>query len=365
MKLNSIQKRLLEKHRNNYRFCYNKTISIINGQDYEEPIYTGNNVKRVSRYQGYSRFDLRNMIVPSEANSRTPWLLESGSNIRSQAVFEAYKSFKTCISNIKNGNINHFDLRFKKKRQQWTMNIDKENIIIHGKRQFSLYSESGQITTTEDIEITKDIKITYDGRNYFILVPQKRQMKKSKADNFSCSLDPGIRKFQTLYSEDHSIKIGDRASSKIYNLLLLLDKCKNKKKALGLRLKIKNLQSELHHKTTRFLCENYMEIVIPRLAKNNDIIKNKKLKSKTVRQMVVLGHSKFLELLKTKAEEYTNVKVHETTEEYTSQICPECSKKTKTACEIYKCNNCKFEIDRDLLGSRNITLKFWDLLKIC
>jgi putative transposase len=243
------------------------------------------------------------------------------------------------------------------------MNIDKSNIKTYSSKSFSFYEESGIIRTNENINITKDCKIHCDGRNYYILLPEERKMKKSNWNNFYCSMDPGVRKFQTLYSEDHCIKIGDNASSRIYKLLLILDKCKPKQKALKLRNKIKNLQSELHHKTSRFLCENYNQIILPRLTKNNDIIKNTKLKTKTVRNMVVLGHSKFLELLKTKAQEYTNVFVHETTEEYTSQICANCSLKTKTKKEIYKCNNCKLEIDRDLLGSRNILLKFWNLLK--
>ena len=323
----------------------------------------GLDVKKSSYYPGYSKLDLRNIIVPAEANSRTPWLLESGSNIRSQAVFEAHKALKTCISNIKNGHIKFFNLSYKKKKPSWTMDIDKSNIIMHGPKEFSLYSDSGYIRTTEELQITKDCKISCDGLHYYIHVPEMREMLESPADNFSCALDPGVRKFQTIYSEDHCIKIADRASTRMYSLMLLLDRSKNTKQKLGLRSKIRNLQTELHHKTGRFLCENYNHIAIPKLTKNNDIIKNTKLKTKTVRNMVVLGHSKFLELLKTKAREYKNVKVYETTEEYTSQICPRCLKKTKVASEIYKCKHCNLVIDRDLLGSRNILLKFWNYLK--
>ena len=44
-------------------------------------------------------------------------------------------------------------------------------------------------------------------------------------------------------------------------------------------------------------------------------------------------------------------------EEYTSQRCLNCSGLTKTASEIYVCKNCKFKIDRDILGSTNILIK--------
>lgn len=78
--------------------------------------------------------------------------------------------------------------------------------------------------------------------------------------------------------------------------------------------------------------------------------------------MVLLGHCKFIEKLKTKAEEYANVKVNVVTEEYTSQICPNCHKLTGNQGEIYTCQFCGHREDRDLIGSRNILLKSWNLL---
>jgi transposase len=44
-----------------------------------------------------------------------------------------------------------------------------------------------------------------------------------------------------------------------------------------------------------------------------------------------------IEKLKTKANLYTNVKVHVITEEYTSQKCLNCKKLTKTKDELFKC----------------------------
>lgn len=379
LRLNSLQKKILEKHRHNYRYCYNKAVSLINGRSDivsdTTDAFSGKIEKKASCVN-YSKFDLRNIIVPAECNSRTPWLLQSGSNIRSQAVFEAHSRFKTCISNITAGNINHFELKYKtKKSNSWTMDIDKSNITTYetpgNKTGFSLYEETGVIHTTEKFEINKDCKIHFDGRNYFIVVPYEK--KKTTVDinkHYFCALDPGSRKFQTLYSpEEEVINIGERASDKLYALLLNLDTAvskKNKKLETKLRIRILNLQNELHNKVSRFLCENYQNILIPKLTKENDIIskKNRKIKTKTVRQMVVLGHCKFVEKLKTKASEYADVQVKVVTEEYTSQTCLKCHRLTKTSSETYKCNHCLFQIDRDLLGSRNILLKDWNLLKI-
>lgn len=86
---------------------------------------------------------------------------------------------------------------------------------------------------------------------------------------------------------------------------------------------------------------------------------NRKIKNETVRKMVVLGHSTFIEKLKTKADLYRNVWINQITEEYTSQQCLKCRNKTKVSGETYKCKDlgCGYIIDRDILGSTNIWIK--------
>lgn len=327
--------------------------------------------KKASIGNSYTKFGLRNLLVPEEVNSRNPWVLETGSSIRSKAVFEAHKNWETNVNEVKKGEKRFFNLTFKSKRDlKWTIDLEHANIKTRKdafcKTEFSLYDESGFIKTTESFEINKDFSIHFDGKYYYLLVPYEKPVKESNAENFHVALDPGQRKFQVAYSPLGGIHIiGKNASEKIYKLLLLIDSCVSrgdKKLEIKLRRKVSNLQKELHDKTSRFLCENFRNIYIPKLTKNNDIIKNKRLRSKTIRKMVVLGHCKFVEKLKTKAKDYTNIKIHEITEEYTSQTCLKCHLRTKTQKEIYKCRACCFKIDRDILGSRNILLKSWNLM---
>lgn len=345
--------------------------------DYKNDFYTGmlNRLgkieSRASYGNFYSEFELRNLIVPEEVNSRNPWVFETGSSIRSKAAFEAHKNWKTNVSEVIAGKKRFFNMGFKSKRDlKWTINLEYANIKTRrdalNRTEFSLYKESGFIKTTEDFEITQDCSIHFDGKYYYLLAPYQKPFCESKAENFHVALDPGQRKFQVSYSPLGGINIiGKNASEKIYKLLLLIDKAvskKNKNLEVKLRRRVKNLQMELHNKTSHYLCENFRNIYVPKLTKNNDIIKNKKLRSKTIRKMVVLGHCKFVERLKNKASDYRNIKVHEITEEYTSQTCLKCHSRTKTSQEIYKCKTCKFEIDRDILGSRNILLKSWNLM---
>jgi putative transposase len=380
LKLNSLQKKLLETHRHNYRFLYNKAIYTLSGENSYKNDFYKETIKRLGKIEdkasygnSYSENELRNLLAPEEVNSRNEWVLESGYSIREQAIFEAHRNWKRNVDLVQAGLLKFFNLKYKSKRDiKWTINVSKSNINTkkdyHNRTEFSLYKKSGFIKTKENFEIDHDCSIHFDGKYYFILVPHSRHIKESQAENFHVALDPGQRKFQVSYSPLGGINvIGKNASEKIYKLLLMIDKCisnKNKKLEIKLRRRVSNLQLELHNKTSKFLCENYKNIYIPKLTSGNDIIKKSKrrLKTKTVRAMVILAHCKFVEKLKTKALEYTNVKVHVVTEEYTSQTCLKCKNKTKTTNELFKCKICNFKMDRDILGSRNILLKSWNLM---
>lgn len=370
LKLNSIQIKTFKIWKDHHRYSYNKAINILN-EDNERPLYNG--IKPENSNVFYSKLELRNLITPADACSRIKWILETPKAIRESAVFEASKNLKSAVSNLKNGHIKYFNLRYKlKKDLKWTIGIPKESLKIHENGDLGIYEERTtmfRIRTTEKINTIKnDCTIHFDGLHYYICIPKEVEIKTNNKYNWMCSMDPGTRKFQTIYSPDNDnyTVIGNRASTILYNNLIRLDKLlsnknsKNKLKILKLRLRIQNLQSELHYKSVNYLCENYKNIYIPKLTKENDIIKKeRKINTKTVRNMVILGHCKFVERLKTKAETFKDVKVHVITEEYTSQKCFHCKKCTKTTLEIYKCKSCNFTIDRDMLGSTNILLKNW------
>jgi putative transposase len=399
--LTSIQKKVLHRWSSDHRYSYNKAIGIINQDigynkkitnEWDEIVKEKNKdlkttdedwSKKCNPNTFYSKQDLRNMIVPKQCCSRIPWILETPNAIREHAVFEASKNYKSALTNLKNGNIKSFSLGFKSKRNaKWTIGIRKEFITPYG-RSVGIYERNTtnfRIKTTEDIsKIDHDCTIHFDGLNYYLNVQRDIKVKKNVLydennnetnKKWFAALDPGTRKFQTLYSPDENeyIMLGNRAANKMYSNLEKLDflhskkaNRRNKKSRLKIRKKISNLQAELHYKTSSFLCKNYSNILAPKLTKNNDIInkKRRKIRTTTVRKMVVYAHCKFIERLKTKAEEFTDVKVTEITEEYTSQTCLRCRRNTKTSDELFKCNNCDYKLDRDMLGSTNILLKNW------
>ena len=423
--MNSIQKKTLNMWNDHSRYSYNKAVNLINNDDNYQGNYKNTNVidniytnrdflteKEMKEFKNdnqtdkiikeiidkktnikikksnpnisYTKLELRDFITPEIKCSKIPWILETPKAVREHGVFEAHKNFKACQTNLSNGNIKRFNLRFKsKKKDTWSIGIPHASINVYNGYK-SKYSEVGfyedrttffRINTREKInfEIKNDSLVHFDGINYFLHIPRDKEVKKSNANGWFCALDPGVRKFQTLYSPDENefIMFGDRASTRLYEILITMDNLisrysrnpSNKLKLAikKLRIKIENLQNEIHKKTINYLCNNYQNIYIPKLTKKNDIIKKKqrRLRTKTVRNMVLYGHCKFVEKLKTKAKEFTNVSVYVITEEYTSQKCLNCNKLTKTSNEIYRCNYCNYTIDRDILGSVNILLKNW------
>jgi putative transposase len=260
LKLNSLQIRKINEWFYDYKWSYNKSVWLLK-ENY------------------YSKYELRNLIVPSEVNCRNEWVLRTGFQIRAYACFEARNAYITNINLLKSGDRKYFNLGYKRKKNLgWTINVSKENINQVNNRELGIYeSTMGRIKTTENIpKIDKDCKLHFDGKHYYIIIPEEVQKRHSVPKNWFCSLDPGVRKFQTIYNpqEETVHFLGNRASTIIYKKIIKLDKLTNKKKIIKLRNQIKNLQKELHDKTSRFLCDNYSNIYIPKLNKENDIISN-------------------------------------------------------------------------------------------
>ena len=131
--------------------------------------------------------------------------------------------------------------------------------------------------------------------------------------------------------------------------------------AARMRSRIRHLVDSLHFALSKWLCENYRVILIPKFEVKNMIRKGKrKLRSKTVRQMVTLSHYKFRTRLINKAREYKHCNVIVVTEEYTSKTCGNCGNihKKLGGKKQFKCPDCNTTMDRDCNGARNICLKY-------
>ncbi|MCP3665417.1 MAG: transposase [Gammaproteobacteria bacterium] len=125
--------------------------------------------------------------------------------------------------------------------------------------------------------------------------------------------------------------------------------------------KIKDKIKECHRKLALFLCENYRVVMIPKFEVSRMVKRaNRKLLSKTVRQMCSWSHFAFRQALKAKAETCPWVTVVEVDEAYTSKTCEECGHLHQKlgGNKTFKCPNCNHVADRDLHAARNILLRY-------
>ncbi|WP_251960362.1 RNA-guided endonuclease InsQ/TnpB family protein [Nostoc commune] len=217
-----------------------------------------------------------------------------------------------------------------------------------------------------------DCRLVFAYRDYYLTVPLNVPRQKLDNQGRVVALDPGIRTFITFFSESSFGEVGASANLQIQKLCFRLDKliskftkakCKQRRRmkiaASNLRGKIKNLVDELHKKTARFLVDNFDIILLPTFETSQMSKKaHRRIRSKSVRQMLTLSHYRFKQFIKHKAFE-TNKLVIDVNEAYTSKTV------SWTGEIIHKLGGAKFVkspsdgrvMSRDLNGARGIFLR--------
>lgn len=206
--------------------------------------------------------------------------------------------------------------------------------------------------------------------NYYLMIPYKTKRQGAENQGLGIvALDPGIRTFQTFYSENSCGYFGYDDFGRIHRLCYHLDdlisrtsKAKGKKKremkrAQGrMRMKIQNLINEIHFQTANWLVNHFDVILLPTFETSNMAKKGKrKLRAKSVRAMLTYSHYKFKQRLKLKAFEYGK-KVIDVCEAYTSKTVS-WTGEIKNIGGSREIRSGGITLDRDLNGCRNIFIR--------
>ncbi len=348
------QKKLLKKWSDTYRAVCNNTIEKREKENYK------NNF-----------FELRNKLVTANSlNESQKWQLDTPKEIRANAVKEVVSNYKTAYKLLKNKNIKHFKMKFRtRKNNNDYIVLSKSSIKKIDETHFSIYPRKnfGVLRIRKD---KTEIKEFLDGikiKNNYMYIPVKVEQKCYTRTKYNiCSLDPGVKTFNTIYSNKEIMKIGDR--SKILKMYKLIDKYKSIKsrvtKYLKYKLnkriqhmynKIKNKVDEIHWKTCNYLTNTYDNILLPNFQPQK---MTKHLNRKTNRELMFWSHFKFKQRLIWKCSlRNNNLKIVD--ESYTSKTCSNCGwiDVNLSNKNIFKCKECKCHIDRDTNGARNILLK--------
>lgn len=137
-----------------------------------------------------------------------------------------------------------------------------------------------------------------------------------------------------------------------------------KKAAARIRQKIRNLVDELHKKLTKWLVSNYETILLPKFETSNMVTRaQRRIGSKTARQMLTWSHYRFQQRLLNKTREYRNSQVIICDEHYTSKTCGRCGELHEKlgSNKTFHCPHCGVTMDRDVNGARNILLRYLTL----
>ena len=340
------------------RFIYNRALASLKKGD-DKPNFQKLRNKHVT---------FKDSDMVQEWETRTP------KDIRAGAMKDLSTSYKAAFTNLRRGNISSFSLGWRTKRKESSLVIPKSAITFQG-RKLTIYKKYGlgEIKVSRD-RCLKNLVIEHDCRLgvkdgvWYLYIPLTIQSRKREVPGTTCALDPGVRKFQTVYSQEAVTKVSVRRDlvRKLQVRMDLLQSLRDRgvitkgrwrRGRIRVQRRLTNLIDDLHWRTIDFLSRNYDTVIIPRFESQEMSMKNRN--STCNRNLLQLKHFRFRQRLNDKFELLQGTRVIECTEEYTSKTCTGCGKINNDlgASEWFSCGSCGLEVDRDINGARNIYLK--------
>ena len=295
--------------------------------------------------------------------------------IKKIAVKDCYQSYLTNCRKTKKTK-QPFSLKYRtRKSPEQSCYIPKSALKEAG----IYYKISGKLKYSETEWLNSewcDCRLVKDYDRWYIVIPMKVNTTKlpiseNQWDGDVVAVDPGIRSFVTIFSENgHYGQIGKDSFRKLLNLQVKIDKLisvkettkdKNKKRQIKrvigrVRHRISDLVDELHWKVINYLVRNYSVIILPEFNVSDMVKKGgRKIRKSVVRSMLSYRFYEFGERLRHKCEEYGVILVR-SNEAYTS-------KTNSFTGEIMKIGGKEWfihegiKVNRDVNGARNILLR--------
>ena len=315
----------------------------------------------------------KHVINNCNFTTENKWMLKYEYDLRDEAVRDLLKNIK---SNNEKGN--KYTIKYINKKN------NSESLSVLSKKYNKKNNFYSSIFKPINLKSSEKLPetLTYTSRliktktnRYYLCIPRPLELQsENQAHNNMIFIDPGVRDFLTCYDPSGNIiTIGKGNNIRIAKLLsykrklqsmITKEKKSRKKKRLSIALlraneHVNNLIKEMHKKTSRWLCENYDYVFIPRL--NFHQCKNLNKRSKAL--LASYQHCAFVDRLIHKSKEFPNCNINEVNESFTSKTCSCCGIQNKELRKskqfICKNKNCLLEIDRDINASRNIMLRYF------
>ena len=328
---------------------------------------------------------LRNRFVTNKNLVKAQgWMKMTPKHIRSGAVKDFVTARKAAFTNKRNGNIKKFRIGFRKKNDRQSISIERSPSGLRaGPTGLVLYKSLindplKTRTPIGNLEFKHDCRLIFKDGRFYLQVPVDIESMGGKAprtDKF-CAIDPGVRTFASLFSTTGFSQFGTGFGAKMFARLVALDNLRSKidmerdhrkrkrKKLAFERLSTKrfNIVKDFHYKVAHEICTTFDNIVIPAFgSKGMSSKQDRRLKTKTVRQMSCLSHGLFRQRLIETADRMGK-NVYVASEEYTTKTCCCCGTINENvgSKKVFRCVDprCGFVGDRDLHAGFNIFLKF-------
>jgi len=350
---NNEQKNILNK-------WYHSVISIYNiTNNYLKSYYQSN--KKIESFYN----------VRKNLKSETDKLVSStqiNKHILDYSIKHCIEMYKSAISNLKNKNIRHFDIKdlsYSKNRFNMVLEPNNFSKVKNGFCISQLKEMKYDRPLNKIIEHNSILQYNKNSNKYYLIIPIDSRLNITLNREEKCGIDLGVRTFATIYSKNEAIEVGTNLTPKIDLYNKKIDKlksqldynCINKERynklVYKLRNKMRNRIDDLHKKLSVFLSKKFDIINIGKISTKSIISnENTKIQSITKRRITVLSFYKFLERLKIIGHKY-NSKVNLINEYKTSMTCNNCKNENKNlgSNKIYNCNKCNLIIDRDINSS--------------
>ena len=286
------------------RYAYNQTIELLTGEDAPRAVKT----------------QIRDLVLPT----LPPWHRSAPREVLVGAIFDACRAVSAAKKRNaslaksevpdKNFSIARFRSR-KNPRQTFTVqaNCVTPSGVYRTKLGDMLMAESLPVPVNRNI-----CRLTLRYGQYHLAVPYDEKLPPQRENQARVvALDPGVRSFLAWYCADSVGKIGEGAFFRIQRLCVRLDdllsraaksqarRRRNMRSAAGrMRIKVENLIAELHRKAARFLVDSFDVILLPAF-ETSDMVERgrRRIRSKTVRNLLSLAHYRFGMFLRHKASE--------------------------------------------------------------
>ena len=356
------QQTILRRWFGTSRYVYNQAVSLLEATD------TPTNFKQ---------------LVPVIFDELPDWHVETPRQIKVGAVMDACQAVRNAKVKCKQtGEFQRVKYRSKKNlRQMLYLRADslKENgfyVRFLGEMKMAELlpakpQSTGKVSERDTDAEVKDSQLVMENGRYFLCVPYVEKKKPRKPSGRIVALDPGVRDFMTFFSEDSFGWLGRQCINRIQRLCQHSDNLLSRatreqrplrralrKAAKRIKVKIRNLIDELHKKVAHFLVTNFDIILLPTFASQQMTKRGaRKLRRKSVRQMLSLSHHRFKVFLKQKALEY-GVIVIDVCEAYTSKTVSWTGEVVANlgGSKVIKSSEGQ-HMDRDLNGARGIFIK--------